>query len=224
MLSIIAGPIGSGKSTFISGSDGLVGEVIRLEQLGDVDRSAFDKSMELVSREQSFVLETDLTQSAVTELVETAKAGGYKTKLSFIGVASPELAKARASDQYLDIDKDVLDNNWKQSLSGSGVIIDLVDDTTLVDNSTNEGFRAVAQLTSDNYTFSDAPEWATDAALSAAQVQLEKASDVAQMDKATELAVSAARAGGVDEAQLKELSIKPSQSYMHDLKDDGYDL
>lgn len=44
-----------------------------------------------------------------------------------------------------------------------------------------------------------------DLALSAAEVLLNNASDVAQLDKATELAMSAARAGGVDEARFREL-------------------
>lgn len=157
-------------------------------------------------------------------LVEAAKANGYRTKLTFIGVASPELAKARASDEYSDIDRGSFDNNWKQSLSGLAEIIDLADKTTLIDNSSNEGFRTVAELTSENYVFSNAPEWATDSALSAAQVQLEKASDVAQLDKATELAMSAARAGGVDDAQLQELTGKPNRDSKRGLKDNGYDL
>lgn len=64
----------------------------------------------------------------------------------------------------------------------------------------------------------------TGSALLASQVQLEKTCDVAQLDKATELAMSAARAVDVDDAQLQELTGKPNRDSKRGLKNDGYDL
>lgn len=86
-------------------------------------------------------------------------------------------------------------------MSGLAEIIGLADKTTLIDTALM-----------------------MDLALLAAEVLLNNASDVAQLDKATELAMSAARAGGVDEAHFRELTASLSQVSKRSLKDDGYDL
>ncbi|WP_051540954.1 zeta toxin family protein [Ahrensia sp. 13_GOM-1096m] len=241
ILTIIAGPNGAGKSTLMAASQWLGQPVIdsdaaarslnptNPEALGTkVGKRASELGKEYLDSKRSFAVETTLSGNSIYGLIDMARDNGFRVDLKYIGLHSPELARARVEARVAmggrDIPDEDLQRRYRRSMEQLPTIMTKVDHTQLLDNSSHEAFRKVADISRDRAEFFDAPLWASKAGFEAAQSELGKAETVTEIKRASEKALSVANAGGVSDNQLKTVTRNLERAQTRSLKNDGYDL
>lgn len=119
-LTVVAGPNGVGKSTFVSelvesGYDigTFVNPDVVARSLQDASgnpeppanlnfaagREALRLTRELIARQQNFTRESTLTSNEILRTMQAAKDAGYKVTLMFVGVDSVETSKGRVRNR-----------------------------------------------------------------------------------------------------------------------------
>jgi len=117
----------------------------------------------LLLTKQSFCFETVLSHSSKIELIEKAKAAGYKTYLYFVFTDNWKLnierVKLRVLEGGHNVDHKKIENRYFRSLKNFSQAARLSNSTFLIDNS-NE-FTRVAEFTNGtvNYVISPFPDW-----------------------------------------------------------------
>ncbi len=219
VLTIVAGPNGSGKSSLTASGAFGVAKIIDPDAIARAispndpesagrraGKRALDERNDLLFKGKSFVVEATLSGQSTMNLIDKAKEQGFRIDLKFIGLSDVELAKARVAARIEAGGHSVPDEDIQQrftrSLENLPIAISKSDNTTLFDNSDREPHRIVAKLSREQSSFIDAPEWASDAAFRSAQIDLGNASNVKELERSTERAFDAARAGGMSDQQL----------------------
>jgi len=219
VLTIVAGPNGAGKSSLTASGIFVGATVIDPDAIAReispgnpeaagrrAGKRALDLRRDLLGKGKSLVVETTLSGNSTLSLIDEAKVNGFRVELKYIGLDSSELAKARVASRVTtgghNVSDEDIERRFSRSLENLPVAISRSDQTEVYDNSGKSTHRLVATLEPKNSRFQDAPAWATDAAFEAAQIDLGKAQNVVELERATQRAFDAARAGGVSNEQL----------------------
>jgi len=152
-LILLAGPNGAGKSTFHevylqdSGLPFLNADVVAREMgLADYEASrALDELRDFyIQRRLSFVSETVFSDpvGAKVAMLRAAMAAGFKVRLLFIGVESPELSEARVRHRVENgghpVPPDKIASRYPRSLANLAEAVKFVSSVELFDNSDAE--------------------------------------------------------------------------------------
>lgn len=97
----------------------------------------------------SFSQETTLTGHSILRNIETAKAQGYKVGIVYVGVDSVDIAKQRVQKRVENgghgIPEDVIERRYLSSFENLNLVMPKCDGVLLYDNSTEKGFRTIAE-------------------------------------------------------------------------------
>ena len=97
----------------------------------------------------SFAQETTLAGKSIVRNIETAKANGYKVGIVYVGVESADIAKQRVRHRVArgghGIPESDIEKRYSLSFENLNRIMEKCDGVLLFDNSTEKGFRAVAE-------------------------------------------------------------------------------
>ena len=156
VLIILAGPNGSGKTTFATqltrhewGKDCLVLNADELaEKLGGWNDTACVQKAQLMVREQlsealnnrmSMIYETVFSHPSKLELVREARAKGYFIRLFFICTESPRINIDRVADRYSKgghtVPGDKVSNRYTRAMLYGAEALELVQRGYVYDNS-----------------------------------------------------------------------------------------
>lgn len=220
VLTIVAGPNGAGKSsltaTGVFGNQPVIDPDAIARSISPENpeaattragKRALDLRNDYLLKGQSFVVETTLSGNSALSLIKEAKSHGFRVELTYVGLDSADLAKARVASRVAtgghDVNSEDVSRRFTRSLENLPEAISRSDQTEILENSGRRGHNLVARLSPDRSLFVDAPKWATDAAFTAAQTDLGRAETVQELERSTKRAFDAARAGGVSDSQLK---------------------
>lgn len=152
---VLAGPNGAGKTTTSSrivpeGSVFLNADQIAKELAAGghgpkgrdiaAGRAVLSEMHRLEERGMSFCLETNLAGRGLVRSIARWEANGYRVRLAFVALLSPDLAIARVAERVAagghDVPEPVVRRRWREGLrSLYGTYTALVDEWTLTDNS-----------------------------------------------------------------------------------------
>lgn len=184
---IIAGPNGSGKTSFtrrhLSGKLTIVNpdEIAReiepsRPEAPDValkaGREAIARRQQLVIAKESFAIETTFSGNSELTFAREAKAAGYKVNLIFIATASPLISTGRVASRVQDgghfVPRHDIERRYARSLANLAEGVALADRAWLIDNSGKRP-RLVATLEQGREKASsmNLPKWVRDAKLPA---------------------------------------------------------
>lgn len=97
----------------------------------------------------SFSQETTLAGKSIVRNIETAKALGYKVGIVYVGVESADIAKERVRRRVdrggHGIPEADIEKRYVASFENLNRVMGICDGVLLFDNSTEKGFRAVAE-------------------------------------------------------------------------------
>ncbi len=127
-------------------------------------RQVLKSAAEHLKKNESFAIETTLSGRNYLQMMLDAKARGFEVRLVYIGTESVEINLARIRNRVLAGGHDVPDNDvrrrYKRSLENLPVAIKRADDSILFDNSTSDGYRLAAILSSTgDRWFEPKPSW-----------------------------------------------------------------
>lgn len=151
ILTIIAGPNGAGK-TSLSRSFNMSGPVINPDSIPkdtppdhlsaarvEAGREALRSASRLIHEGRSFTQEMTLSGPYPGQIIAAAKEAGFKVDLHYIGLDSPELAKARISERVKagghSIPDQDTEKRFARTVASLPKAIASADTTTLYDNS-----------------------------------------------------------------------------------------
>lgn len=161
---IFAGVNGAGKSTLYYNevADGVdLGRRINMDEIvssfgswksqkdqARAARIAFTIQKQAITNNESFNQETTLCGVGILKLFERLKACGYKICLYYVGVESVEIAKERVKMRVAkgghDIDSDLIERRFTQSLKNLANVLPMCNEVHLYDNSTQ--LRQIATI------------------------------------------------------------------------------
>ena len=155
---IIAGCNGAGKTT---ASFTILPDILHCKEFVNADNIAYGISpwnvegaaieaarvmlhriAELMDKREDFAIETTLSTRSYVSLVKKAQARGYKVKLMYIWLESPEMALDRVAERVRkgghNIPGHVVERRYFKGLSNLfNLFIPICDDWVLADNSRN---------------------------------------------------------------------------------------
>jgi predicted ABC-type ATPase len=179
-VTVIAGANGSGKTTLTRWNS----ELFRAIPLLDPDkigkalqstlpstfpiaaaRQVLKSAAEHILRAESFAVETTLSGKGYLQMMVEARKKGFQIVLVYIGTENVEINLARIRNRVLagghDVPEVDVRRRYKRSFQNLPIAIARADHTILFDNSTDEGYRLVAILSSaENQWFMPIPGWA----------------------------------------------------------------
>ena len=180
-LTLIAGANGSGKTTLTYWNS----DIFRAIPLLDPDmigrtlqsttpssfpiaaaRQVLKSARKHISRAENFAVETTLSGKSYLQMMIDARARGFEIVLVYIGTENVEINLARIKNRVLagghNVPEEDVRRRSKRSFRNLPIGIQRADHTILFDNSTEEGYRLVAILSSSgNQWFNPIPAWAT---------------------------------------------------------------
>ena len=160
-LTLVAGPNGSGKSSLTQAiADEFAGPVVDPDAFAKRRspdrpsaaaiagaRDAIEQCRSLLSRRQSFVVETTLAGHGAVSLLTRAREAGYRTRLVYICCGDVELhierVRVRAEKGRHDISDSDIRRRYERSMMRAPQAMRLADETLVLDNSGNEPLRAL---------------------------------------------------------------------------------
>lgn len=176
VVTIIGGPNGAGKTT-LSRSFNSPNPVINpddiprdtpLDHLSsarvEVAREGLRQASRFIHEKRSFTVEMTLTGPNMPQLVAAAKDAGFKVDLHYIGLDSPELARARIGERVKSgghsIPDQDIEKRFARTVAALPRAIATADTATLYDNS-GPSRIAVARIEPDKKPSMrpDAPAW-----------------------------------------------------------------
>lgn len=161
---IVAGPNGSGKTTFTRRH--LIGRlsVVNPDEIArEIDpsrpetpevalragREAIARRRQLVAAKASFAIETTFSGNSELAFMRAAKASGYKVNLIFVATASPLVSAGRVAGRVEDgghfVSRRDIERRYYRSLENLAEGVALADRAWLIDNSSKRP-RLVATL------------------------------------------------------------------------------
>jgi predicted ABC-type ATPase len=176
---LLAGPNGAGKSTsrslavpveyaFLNADIVAARLVAEGHPIAGVEiaagRVVLDEMKRLVDARSSFCLETNLAARGLVRSVSSWQAGGYRVRLHFIALRSPELAIARVAQRVAagghHVPEEVVRRRWRGGLHAFfDVYMPRVEAWSLVDNS-DQAAVAVAHGEEGSTEITDPVRWA----------------------------------------------------------------
>ncbi len=127
-------------------------------------RHVLKSAQEHLETAQSFAVETTLAGKNYLQMMLDARNRGFELVLVYIGTESVEINLARIRNRVLAGGHDVPENDvrrryWR-SLANLPIAIERADHTILFDNSTEDGYRLIAILsTTGDQWFEAKPPW-----------------------------------------------------------------
>jgi predicted ABC-type ATPase len=162
---IIAGINGAGKTTlrekynidtFVVDIDSLAKFNSNYKNAVKIGRKTINNYLEIG---MSFGQETTLTGHAIINTIKRAKALNYRIKLIYVGLDSVELAIQRVADRVAkgghDIPLEDIKRRYSKSLKAVVDNIDLFDDITFYDNSTDRHIHVATYADRQLYRVAD---------------------------------------------------------------------
>jgi predicted ABC-type ATPase len=160
VLVVVAGPNGSGKSTFTRSAPpkaplldpDAIARLVNPEQPGiaaiEAGRRAATQIRELKRDRQSFAVESTLAGKYALQLMEQAKAGGYRVDLVVIGLEHPALNAERVAARVLRGGHDVpisdIRRRYRRGMMNLPTALSLAHRAMLLDNSSaHDPFRVI---------------------------------------------------------------------------------
>ena len=163
-MTIIAGSNGSGKSTLTKGARE------EFQQASLLDPDAVAKSIretlpeagsdikagkrvlrladELLTKRQSFTVETTLSGSTYLRMAAEAKAVGFDLTVIFVGTTAVEIniqrVRARVEKGGHDVPEEDQRRRWPRTLANMQKLLPMADLAVLLDNSGSNGYVLVA--------------------------------------------------------------------------------
>ncbi|RUU91427.1 MAG: hypothetical protein E5Y74_12070 [Mesorhizobium sp.] len=157
---VVAGPNGSGKTTF-AGKNSVgtridpdaIAKQIRLkapESTGmTVGRAARQMIKEHIEQGKSFTVETTFSGQQAMRDMEAARAAGFIVKMEFIGIGSAALSAARVADRVLEgghsIPAEDIARRFDKVMDNLARVSPLVDELIIRDNG-SRNFRLIARV------------------------------------------------------------------------------
>ena len=180
-LTFIAGANGSGKTTLTRWNSELFKEIPLLDPDAIANtlqakatkkfpiaaaRYVLKSAEEHLKNAESFVVETTLAGKNYLQMMLDARNRSFEIVLVYIGTEKVEINLARIRNRVLagghDVPEEDVRRRYKRSFENLPIAIKRVDHTILFDNSTEEGYRLIAILsTARNQWFAPKPPWAS---------------------------------------------------------------
>lgn len=181
---VFAGVNGAGKSTLyrlfsinydISGfgrrinTDEIVNKIGNWRNGKDQIKAAklaINMRKECINKGEIFNQETTLTGNTILKAIKEIKENGYKIKMFYVGVESPDISKERIKKRVAKgghhIADETVEKRYIESLENFEKIVDICDDVVVYDNS-KEAHRRCFQKRGEKIEFSidkkELPEW-----------------------------------------------------------------
>jgi len=180
-LTVIAGPNGSGKSTFtrtthtdlqapIIDPDAIAREIdpVAPEQAAvAAGREALKRQAAYIERGLSFIIETTLSGNSALRQIEQAREHGFDIHLTFIATNNAETNIERVANRVARGGHHVPDEDvrrrYVRSMENLVRAIELADQATITDNSSEQGPREVLVIKQGHVTeqAEGLPAWVT---------------------------------------------------------------
>jgi predicted ABC-type ATPase len=129
-------------------------------------RHVLKASREHLDNGESFAIETTLAGRNYLQMMLAARNRGFEIVLIYIGTENVEINLSRISNRVLtgghDVPQQDVRRRYKRSFANLPTAISRADHSILFDNSTEDGYRLVAVLsTTGNRWFAPKPSWIT---------------------------------------------------------------
>jgi predicted ABC-type ATPase len=180
-LTFVAGANGSGKTTLTRWNSELFREIPVLDPdtIGKTlqstatttfpiagARQVLKSANEHLRKAESFAIETTLAGKNYLRMMIDARLGGFEIVLVYIGTENVEINLARIRNRVLagghDVPEKDVRRRYKRSFDNLPIAIKRADHTILFDNSTEDGYRLIAILSSTGNQWLKAPPgWAS---------------------------------------------------------------
>lgn len=174
---IIAGPNGSGKTTFaldyltlaeqpFLNADEIAKE-LSPEDVSKVQLSAgkeyFKRLRSLISNQQSFIFESTLSGKGTTRIIENLRQAGFTISINYLFLETPEACIARVAERVSNgghhvPNEDVIRRYWRSKSNSWHNDKNLVDRWGIYINS-NDNFEEVAFGKEDDYEISNTQQF-----------------------------------------------------------------
>jgi predicted ABC-type ATPase len=178
-LTIIAGANGCGKSTFTSRLSFIyeiplldpdaIGKALQPTIPGTsavaAARQVLTSASKHIEKGESFAVETTLSGKHYLQMMVEARTRGFEVVLIYIGTENVAINLTRIKNRVLqgghDVPPEDVRRRYKRSFQNLLIALPRVDHTILFDNSTEEGYRLLAVLSSsEKLWFEPTPAWA----------------------------------------------------------------
>ena len=125
-----------------------------------------DSARQHIEKGEGFAVETTLSGQGYLQMMLEARARGFEVVLVYIGTESVEINLGRIRDRVTagghDVPEEDVRRRYLRSLQNLAAAISRADHTILFDNSTEDGYRPVAILGSnEDQWFDPRPRWAS---------------------------------------------------------------
>jgi predicted ABC-type ATPase len=180
-LTFIAGANGSGKTTLTRWNSELFKDVPLLDPDAVANtlqttasamfpiaaaRNVLKSAREHLKKAESFAVETTLAGKNYLRMMLEARNCGFEIILVYIGTENVEINLARIQNRVLagghDVPEEDVRRRFKRSFENLPIAIKRAHHTILFDNSTEDGYRLIAILsTTGNQWFEPKPPWVT---------------------------------------------------------------
>ena len=180
-LTFIAGANGSGKTTLTRWNSERFKEIPLLDPDAVANtlqatatsllpiaaaRRVLKSAGEHLKERRSFAIETTLAGKNYLQMMPNARSRGYEIVLVYIGTENVEINLARIRNRVLagghDVPEEDVRRRYRRSFENLPIAIKRADHAVLFDNSTEDGYRLVALLsTTGNQWFGPRPPWVT---------------------------------------------------------------
>lgn len=178
-LTFIAGANGSGKTTLTRWNSELFKEIPLLDPDAIANtlqsttsamfplaaaRHVLEAAAQHLKLGESFVVETTLAGKNYLQMMLEARSRGFEIVLVYIGTENVEINLARIRNRVLagghDVPEEDVRRRYRRSFKNLPVAINRSDHVILFDNSTENGYRLIAILsTTGNQWFEPEPSW-----------------------------------------------------------------
>ncbi len=128
-------------------------------------RQVLKSASEHLRKSESFAIETTLAGKSYLRMMLEARLSGFEVVLVYIGTDKVEINLARIRNRVLagghDVPEEDVRRRYRRSFENLPIAISRADHTILFDNSTEEGYRLIAILSSgENQWLKPTPAWA----------------------------------------------------------------
>jgi len=178
-LTFIAGANGSGKTTLTRWNPELFKDIPLLDPDAFANtlqasasalfpmaaaRHVLKYAGEHLKKAESFAVETTLAGKNYLQMMLEARNRGFEIMLVYIGTENVEINLARIRNRVLagghDVPEEDVRRRYKRSFENLQIAIRRADHAILFDNSTEDGYRLIAILsTTGNQWFEPKPPW-----------------------------------------------------------------
>ena len=180
-LTFIAGANGSGKTTLTRWNFELFKEIPLLDPDAVAHtlqatasamfpmaaaRHVLKSAAEHLKKAENFAVETTLAGKNYLRMMLEARNRGFEIVLVYIGTENVEINLARIRNRVLagghDVPEEDVRRRYRRSFENLPIAIKRADHAILFDNSTEDGYRLIAILsTTGNQWFEPKPDWVT---------------------------------------------------------------